>query len=82
MTTTIASPISGKIVARNGAVLADPLAVNRDPHGAGRLAAERRARPHRTLRLLRVARDLTQHTARLTAAPRRATRAPSRTSRA
>ena len=35
MTTTIASPVSGTIVARNRAVLADPLAVNRDPYGGG-----------------------------------------------
>ena len=35
MTTTIASPLSGKVVARNASVLADPLAVNRDPYGSG-----------------------------------------------
>jgi glycine cleavage system H protein len=35
MTTAIAAPVSGMIIARNRAVLADPLAVNRDPHGAG-----------------------------------------------
>ena len=35
MTTTIAAPVSGTIVARNRAVMADPLAVNRDPYGAG-----------------------------------------------
>jgi glycine cleavage system H protein len=35
MTSTIAAPVGGKIVARNEAVLADPLLVNRDPYGAG-----------------------------------------------
>ena len=35
MTTTIASPLSGTIVGRNEAVLADPLAVNRDPYESG-----------------------------------------------
>jgi glycine cleavage system H protein len=35
MTTTIAAPVSGRIVARNAAVLADPLAVNRDPYAGG-----------------------------------------------
>jgi glycine cleavage system H protein len=34
-TTTIAAPVGGTIVARNDEVLADPLAVNRDPYGAG-----------------------------------------------
>ena len=35
MTTSIAAPVAGEIVARNDAVLADPLTVNRDPYGAG-----------------------------------------------
>ena len=35
MTTSIASPVSGTIVARNDAALADPLEVNRDPYGFG-----------------------------------------------
>jgi glycine cleavage system H protein len=35
MTTTIAAPLSGTIVGRNAAVLADPLAVNRDPYAGG-----------------------------------------------
>jgi glycine cleavage system H protein len=35
MTTTIQAPVGGRIVARNDAVLADPLAVNREPYGSG-----------------------------------------------
>jgi glycine cleavage system H protein len=34
-TTTIRSPLSGTIRARNAAVLQDPLAVNEDPYGRG-----------------------------------------------
>lgn len=35
MTTDVASPLSGRIVERNEAVLRDPLLVNRDPYGRG-----------------------------------------------
>lgn len=35
MTTTIAAPVTGTIVARNDAVLKDPSLVNADPYGAG-----------------------------------------------
>ena len=35
MTTSIAAPITGTIVARNDDVLADPRRVNEDPYGAG-----------------------------------------------
>lgn len=35
MTTTIAAPVGGRVVARNDAVLADPLLVNRDPYDGG-----------------------------------------------
>ena len=38
MTTTIAAPVTGEIVARNEAVLKDPSIVNRDPYGDGWLA--------------------------------------------
>lgn len=34
-TTTIAAPVGGRVVARNDAVLADPLRVNRDPYDGG-----------------------------------------------
>jgi glycine cleavage system H protein len=35
MTTDVASPVSGRIMDRNEAVLKDPLLVNRDPYGKG-----------------------------------------------
>ena len=35
MTTTIAAPIGGRVVARNDAVVADPLRVNQDPYDHG-----------------------------------------------
>ena len=35
MTTSIAAPITGTIVARNEGVLADPRLINEDPYGAG-----------------------------------------------
>lgn len=38
MTGEIVAPVSGILAARNGAVLADPALVNRDPYGRGWLA--------------------------------------------
>ncbi len=35
MTTHVVAPVSGAVVARNDAALADPLLVNRDPYGDG-----------------------------------------------
>ena len=35
MTSTIVAPVSGELVARNDAVLRDPLRVNGDPYGDG-----------------------------------------------
>lgn len=35
MTTAITAPCAGTVVARNDAVLADPLLVNREPYGGG-----------------------------------------------
>ena len=35
MTSVIAAPVGGTVVARNEAVLGDPLLVNRDPYGDG-----------------------------------------------
>ena len=39
MTSRIVAPVSGTVVARNEDALRDPLAVNRDPYGAGWLVA-------------------------------------------